>query len=339
MALFVRSISQLALIFLLSFSLHSMAADNTAPQVHSALDNAIEAMQRAGVEGPKEINLGNQAVLKLPQGFVYIPVREARAFMRELGNYVDSNFYGLVLNHDIDGFISIEYTASGYIKDDDAKEWNADELLDNLKEGTREANKERVKKGITPIEILGWIEKPNYEQATHRLVWSAALRDEGSNIEENDQGVNYNTYLLGREGYLSLNLVTNRGTVNDEKPKARQLLNAVTFNNGKRYTDFNASTDHVAEYGLAALIGGIAAKKLGLLAMMGLAFVKFWKIILVSIFAVGAIVKKLFSGKRKAPTTQGNTENEAVPETTVETLPETTAAPEVTATEKEQPKV
>ncbi|WP_071842430.1 DUF2167 domain-containing protein [Dickeya fangzhongdai] len=336
MALSVRLISQLALIFLLSFSLRSMAADNAAPQVHSALDNAVEAMQRAGVEGPKEIDLGNQAVLKLPQGFIYIPVREARVFMRELGNYVGSNFYGLILHHDIDGFISIDYTSSGYIKDDDAKEWNADELLDNLKEGTREANKERVKKGIAPIEILGWIEKPNYEQATHRLVWSAALRDEGSNMAENDQGVNYNTYLLGREGYLSLNLVTNRGTVNEEKPKARQLLNAVTFNNGKRYSDFNASTDRVAEYGLAALIGGIAAKKLGLLAMMGVAFVKFWKIILVGIFAVGAIFRKLFSGKKKPQPAQDDAGNETVPETSAEIVPETAA---ITAAEKEQQKV
>ena len=38
---------------------------------------------------------------------------------------------------------------------------------------------------------------------------------------------------------------------------------ALNFNEGKRYADFNASTDKVAEYGLAALVAGVAAKKLG----------------------------------------------------------------------------
>ena len=46
-----------------------------------------------------------------------------------------------------------------------------------------------------------------------------------------------------------------------------ELLADLDYNSGKRYEDFNASTDHIAEYGLAALIGGIAAKKLGLNAV------------------------------------------------------------------------
>ena len=49
---------------------------------------------------------------------------------------------------------------------------------------------------------------------------------------------------------------------------ARELLAALSFNEGKRYTDFNAATDRMAEYGLAALVGGMAAKKLGLLATL-----------------------------------------------------------------------
>ena len=47
---------------------------------------------------------------------------------------------------------------------------------------------------------------------------------------------------------------------------------AVKFNDGKRYTDFDSSTDKVAAYGLAALVAGVAAKKLGLLAIAGAFF-------------------------------------------------------------------
>src|SRR5215470_472560 len=46
------------------------------------------------------------------------------------------------------------------IKDDDAKEWNADELLQNLKDGTSESNKDRVARGFPELEVLGWVEKP-----------------------------------------------------------------------------------------------------------------------------------------------------------------------------------
>ncbi|MEX1781198.1 DUF2167 domain-containing protein, partial [Salmonella enterica] len=178
------------------------------------------------------------------------------------------------------------------------KNWDADELMDNLRKGTKEANKDRIAKGIEPIEIIGWIEKPTYDATNHRLIWSAAIQDIGTNEPLNEQGVNYNTYLLGREGYFSLNLVTDRGSVDHEIPLAKRILSAVKFNSGQRYADFNESTDKIAEYGIAALIGGIAAKKVGLLAMLGIALLKFWKVTAIGVVAVGALARKLLSRKK-----------------------------------------
>ncbi|MFA8232930.1 DUF2167 domain-containing protein, partial [Salmonella enterica] len=78
----------------------------------------------------------------------------AAVFMLEIGNYVDDEyFYALVFKKEMNGFISIEYDDSVYVKDDDAKNWDADELMDNLRNGTTEANKDRIAKGIEPIEI------------------------------------------------------------------------------------------------------------------------------------------------------------------------------------------
>jgi len=279
------------------------AQESVASDPDSQIKVAVENMQRASVHGPHKVNLGNQAVLNLPAGFAYIPPKEAAVFMRELGNYVnDDAFYGLVFNDAISGFVSIEYDNAGYINDDDAKEWDADELLSNLQEGAKEGNKDRSAKGIAPIEVVGWVEKPTYDAASHRLIWSAAIREIGTRLPEKEQGVNYNTYLLGREGYLSLNLVTDRSTVENEKPLAKTLLNAVTFNDGKKYSDFNASTDKIAEYGLAALIGGIAAKKLGLLAIIGVTLLKFWKLGLLALAAASVAVKKVLFRKKAQPT-------------------------------------
>jgi uncharacterized membrane-anchored protein len=112
-------------------------------------------------------------------------------------------------------------------------------------------------------------------------------------VADQDPTINYNTYVLGRQGYISLNLITSASTIEAEKAVAHQLLSAVSFNGGKRYEDFDASTDKVAAYGLAALVGGVAAKKLGLLAMIGVFLAKFGKLLVVGGIALGAGAMKV----------------------------------------------
>src|SRR5262249_35146983 len=154
----------------------------------------------------------------------------------------------------------------GYIKDDDSKSIDADAILKSIKEGTAQDNEQRRQQGIPELEIVDWIEKPNYETGTHHLIWSLEAKEPNAPADA-DNTVNYNTYALGRGGYISLNLVTAMSTVEKDKAVVRELLSNLTFNDGKRYEDFNASTDKVAEYGLLALIGGLAVKKLGLFAL------------------------------------------------------------------------
>jgi uncharacterized membrane-anchored protein len=91
--------------------------------------------------------------------------------------------------------------------------------------------------------------------------------------------------------------VTASSSIDTDKRAAKELLAAVEFNQGKRYTDFNSSTDKVAAYGLAALIGGIAAKKIGLLAGIGLFLAKFAKVIAVGAAAAGGGLVKWFRGR------------------------------------------
>ena len=55
----------------------------------------------------------------------------------------------------------------------------------------------------------------------------------------------------------------------------------------------------MAEYGLAALVGGIAAKKLGLLALAGALLAKFGKLIIFGAVAAGALFKSLWRKKDK----------------------------------------
>jgi len=259
----------------------------------------------AATEGPADIALIDQATLKLPPGYDFIPKAEGARILRALGNTVgELTFVGLIVGTKPgdDWIVATRYVKEGYIKDDDAKNWNADELLANIKEGTAEANKDRVARGFPELEVLGWVEKPAYDSATHRLVWSllAKQKDEPDTA---DNGINYKTYALGREGYFSLNLLTSSSRVDADKNAAHELLAALSYNAAKGYEDFNASTDHIAEYGIAALVGGVVAKKLGLFALIGVFVAKFAKVIGIGALAFGGAIWNFFRRKPKGAST------------------------------------
>jgi uncharacterized membrane-anchored protein len=262
-----------------------------------AMRAAAAAAREALVAGPASVPLRDEATLALPEHFGFIPRQQAVALMSAMGNRTGDGFLGLIVprGEHRAWFVAVVYQPSGYIKDEDAKHWNADKLLESLKEGTEASNAERVRAGIPAIVVTRWIEPPGYEPDSHQLVWSAeARRKDGS---DGDPTVNYNTYLLGREGYVSLNLITGASTVDTDKEAARQLLSAVSFVPGKRYADFNSSTDKVAAYGLAALVAGVAAKKLGLLALLAATIVKFAKVIVVAAAGLFAAIARWLKGR------------------------------------------
>ena len=264
------------------------------------LTAAYEAGVNAGTRGPAKVTLIDQASLTVPADQMFIPKQEGIRILRALGNTITGEtFEGLVvgLKRTDAWIVVIRYIKEGYIKDDEAKDWNADDLLRNLKDGNDEANKDRVTRGFPEVEIVGWIEKPIYDSATHRLVWSLSSKHKGDPDRET-KGINYNTYALGRDGYFSLNLLTNSERVGADKAVARTLLAALDYDPGKAYEDFNPSTDHIAAYGIAALVGGVVAKKLGLIALIGAFVLKFAKIIGIAIAAFAGGVWKMFGRKR-----------------------------------------
>ena len=266
---------------------------STASSLEAEQDAAFKAAKAVQKVGPVDITLRDQAHLHLPAGYVWVPTPAAAQLMRSMGNRTDDTFIGAIFPaDDADWMAVVKFVKEGYIKDDDAKDWNADDLLKSLKEGTEAANEERAKRGIPSIEVTGWAQKPQYDASSHRLVWSALSKRKGST--DGNQGVNYNTYALGREGYLSLNLITNAKDLDKYKPDASKLLGTIQYDDGKKYADFNSSTDKVAAYGLAALVAGAAVKKLGLFAVIAAFLAKFAKLAVVAGGAALWGIAKLF---------------------------------------------
>jgi uncharacterized membrane-anchored protein len=116
---------------------------------------------------------------------------------------------------------------------------------------------------------------------------------------------------LGRTGFVSLNLLTDKQHLAEYKPAGATLLAATAFMPGKRYEDFNSSTDKVAEYGLTGLVLGGAgvglakAAKIGLLAKFGKGLIALLiagkKVIVVGAIALFAALKKIFGKKDATP--------------------------------------
>jgi uncharacterized membrane-anchored protein len=269
------------------------AYDQEIKTVFAAAD---KVMQR----GPKQIKVFDQATFDLPEKFVFIPNPEATNIMSAMGNQVSEGFAGLIMPEEaeIGWFITVNYSDSGYIKDDEAKDWNTDEMLQSMKDNAIQMNEERAKRHIPEVEVAGWVQTPMYYNENHEVIWSVATKVKGSS-DDKEQGVNYNTLVLGRHGYISMNLITALSSVESLKPTSKQLIDKLHFVDGKRYSDVNFDTDKIAEYGLAALVTGVVAKKLGLIALAAVFFAKFAKVIALTLFGGTLWYKKRMAKKKQ----------------------------------------
>lgn len=291
-----------ALCAAIAFQSISIAAPSEAERKAEA-QAAWAAATKGATVGPADLAMAGQAHLKLPAGELFIPAGPANRVMKAMGNEASPSRFGLIVPSDPNApwLIDVAWIKEGYVRDGEAKEWKADALLANLREGTEAANPGRQARGFSPLEVVGWAESPAYDAGTHRLVWSLLLRQKGAAAGE-PQTVNYNTYALGREGYFELDLITGSQTIVTDKLAVRSLLGQLNYLPGKRYEDFNKSTDKVAVYGIGALLGIVAVKKLGLLAAAGLFMLKIWKVGLLALAGGVAAVRKFMAGRGTPPT-------------------------------------
>ena len=269
--------------------------------------------------GPAHVPVRDEAAIDLPTNYLFFAEASGKKIMEKMGNRTDDTFVGLIVPADrADWFVIVEYEASGHISDDDAKNWNADKLLNDVREGTEAENERRRKDNSPELEVVGWAEKPHYDAATRRLVWSIEAREKGQK-DNSDNIVNYRTLMLGREGYVSMTMVSPLATVGTDKTYANLMLSKLDFTQGKKYTDFNVKTDKVAEYGLAALVAGVAVKKLGLIAVIVAFLLKSAKVIALAVVGGLAAFRRLFRRKQPAMPTSGPAGLQAAPVMTIET--------------------
>lgn len=243
------------------------------------------------VYGPETAQLTDVAQVVVPAGYMFLDGNTTRAMMESAGEPTSGNEVGFLRPTNGGWAVYFEYSADGYVKDDDKDKLDAAKILKSIKAGNDEANKERKRTGNPPLIIVGWEQEPKYDEKTHNLTWAIRATSEGQPI------LNYNTRLLGRKGVMEVVLVCDPDSLKTILPTFNGLLTDYKFNTGESYAEYKPG-DKVAKYGLGALVLGgaaVGAAKLGLLGPVILFFKKAWKLVIVGLIAVVALFKKMLN--------------------------------------------
>ena len=203
-------------------------------------------------DGPTTVSTVGNATVFLPKDYGFLDADETRKFSILLENPPGTDITHTIVPNTLSWQAYLTYDGMGYVKDDEIID--ADAILDSIRRGTEDSNKERIKNGWEPMEIVGWRYKPHYDKRTNRLVWAIEGRTGDGLV------INYNEKILGRRGVTTALLVASPDRLDVAVKEFESIIDGYQFSSGDTYAEFRAG-DHVAEFGLGALIlgGGAAA--------------------------------------------------------------------------------
>ncbi len=289
----VRNIAAACLVLL---GLQAVCFADDAPQMTREQFLASLHFQPGSITLPGKI-----ATLALPAEFHYLPPDDAeRVLVDAWGNPPGQASLGMIFPTDRgplddNGWgIVITYDEDGHVKDDDAMALKYDDILADMQKQMQENNEQRKKEGYPAMTLVGWAEPPRYDSQTHKFYWAKELAVENGK----SNSLNYNIRVLGRKGVLVLNAVADMNQVNEVRDRMPAVVTATEFTEGNRYADFNSNTDKVAEYGLAALLAGGVAAKMGLFGKLLALLIAFKKFLLMGVVALGSLLSRLLGKKR-----------------------------------------
>ncbi|GAB3921127.1 DUF2167 domain-containing protein [Mucilaginibacter myungsuensis] len=286
------------------------------------------------------VKIGNGiGTITVPAGFKYLDSVQALKVLTHIwNNPKEPNMtLGFILPEKQSvlaerGYVfNIQYDPIGYVKDDDAKDVDYEELLTNMQKETNEANAEREKAGYPPMTLVGWASKPFYDGQRHILHWAKEIKFGTDSINT----LNYNVRVLGRKGVLVLNAISTTRDLSIVKADIPHVLNIVNFTDGYNYNDFNPDIDNVAAWTIGGLVAGKILAKVGFFALL----VKFWKFIMIGVIAAFSFIKKFFTGKKdkeEAVAEDGTDGNGAAEDVSTEPIVAENTSAETTIAETEQ---
>jgi uncharacterized membrane-anchored protein len=245
-----------------------------------------------------KIKLSN-ATLNIPKGFKFLDAKQAQYVMKDLWkNPEDLSLLGALVpeNNGViysDSWLfTIHFDEMGFVKDEDANETDYDELLTSIKADFVAQNPERIKQGFGSSELIGWASKPFYDKEKKVLHWAKEIKFDNDSINT----LNYDLRVLGRKGVYIVSAVAAMKQLPEVKANINSVISSIEFDSGNKYSDFDDTTDTVAEWTIGGLIAGKILAKVGFFAIIA----KFGKVIFLAFAGGLAAVKKFFFGNTKS---------------------------------------
>ncbi len=305
-AAFALSTSHSAAIAALPSAGDTISAEEAAQQqayVDTIVAISEEIEKQTGDVKVPEANV----TLSLKEDYYFLDADDARRVLVDAwGNPPQSvtNVLGMVFPADRsfadDGWGAVlSFENSGYVSDEDARDIDYQSLMESMKEQEGPANERRAELGYPSQRMNGWAENPSYDSKLHKLIWATDFKVGNADVNT----LNYDVRLLGRYGVLSVNMVSSMSELEEVHNAATLLGSAIAFDDGSRYSDFNAATDKVADYGVAGLlaagVGAAALKKTGLLAGLLIFLKKAFIPIIIGIGAIFTFLRNRLFGRKE----------------------------------------
>jgi uncharacterized membrane-anchored protein len=274
----------------------SFVIDTSMFTLESLFASYVDSMEETVEFLTGEVVLGSgEATIRIPEGYRLLGPEDAKFIMEEQWNNPPSPTLGLLIPPGQSPFspamsyaIDITYEEEGYVDDEDAAEIDYDELLEDLQEEAIEAAPELRRQGYNGYEIIGWAQEPYYDNVNKKLHWAKEARFDSATTNT----LNYNIRILGRKGYLVMNVIGDMDALPDVQNHIDEILGSVEFNDGYRYEQFDSNIDKVAAYGIGGLIAGKVLAKAGFFVLLA----KFWKVIAVGAIGLFAVIRKRIFG-------------------------------------------
>ncbi len=189
--------------------------------------------------------------------------------------------------------VFLDYRDDGYVKLDDWKNVNSNNLLSGLREMAK-ANAIYLKeKNLDYVNKIDWIYKPTLNQENKSVSYSYKV-----DWNSGQQSMESKNLILGKKGYLESAFVVAYKKDIDlkyESDFSKDFVNGVIFNEGFKHSDYKPG-DKIAAAGIGGLVAGSLGVKVlaktGLLAKL----LKFWWILLAPLAFFG----KFLSGKESS---------------------------------------
>lgn len=274
----------------------SLSAQEPAPaapaQDEAAQEKAlIDKIESFGWRREGLGQLQDMAQVGIPAGWRFTDGNGTRSLLELYENLTSGSELGMLTTEGLGPWVIFEFDDSGYVKDDEKDQLDADAMMASLQEGQKHGNERRRELGMPELQLLGWAVPPRFNDQTKNLEWALRI---GSN---NGESINYSTRLLGRHGVMKVDLVCSPEEMQSLLPQYQQIIAGHQYLTGHTYAEFRAG-DKMAKYGLTALVAGgaaVAAGKAGLFAKLAGLFGKLGKGIVVVIAGIGLALKGLFS--------------------------------------------